>query len=69
MKQLIPSILDLWSRPERTPDDDLPDENSMSEEQDAVKVAAFLWIRKVMVVGDSSLKGLCLKVPLQMSHV
>ena len=69
MKQLIPSILDLWSRPERTPDDDQREESSISEEQDAVKVAAFLWIRKVMIVGDSSLKDLCLKVPLQMTHV
>ena len=33
-----------------------------SDEQDAVKIAAFLWIRKVMFVGDRSLKEMCLKV-------
>jgi nucleolar complex protein 2 len=64
IKQLITSILDIWSRTVRTADDnDDEEEKDKAEEQDSVKVAAFLWIRKVMVVGDPSLKEICLKVP------
>lgn len=62
IKQLITSILDIWSRPVRISDDDEDEEKTKSEEQDAVKIAAFLWIRKVMFVGDRSLKEICLKV-------
>ena len=45
----------------RNADDD-DDGKTKSDEQDAVKIAAFLWIRKVMFVSDRSLKELCLKV-------
>jgi nucleolar complex protein 2 len=63
IKQLISSILDIWSRTVRSADDDDDDDDkAKSDEQDAVKIAAFLWIRKVMLVGDSSLKEMCLKV-------
>jgi hypothetical protein len=48
----------------RTADEDEDEEKSKSEEQDGVKIAAFLWIRKVMLVGDRSLKEICLKVIL-----
>jgi hypothetical protein len=61
IKQLITAILDIWSRIVRTADDEEDEDKSKSEEQDAVKVAAFLWIRKVMFVGDRSLKEICLK--------
>lgn len=47
----------------RTSDeDDDQEEKDKAEEQDSVKVAAFLWIRKVMSIGDPSLRELCLKV-------
>ena len=47
----------------RTSDDgDDDEEKDKAEEQDSVKVAAFLWIRKVMSLGDPSLRELCLKV-------
>ena len=63
IKQLITSILDIWSRGGRTAeDDDDSADKAQSEEQDAVRIAAFLWIRKVMFVGDRSLKEICLKV-------
>lgn len=62
IKQLIVAILDIWSRTVRTADESEAKEKAKGEEQDAVKIAAFLWIRKVMVVGDPSLKELCLKV-------
>ena len=61
IKQLITSILDIWSRTVRSADDD-DDDKTKSDEEDAVKIAAFLWIRKVVFVGDRSLKELCLKV-------
>jgi hypothetical protein len=65
VKQLIATVLDIWGRTVRTGDDnDTAEETSKSEEQDAVKIAAFLWIRKVMFVGDPSLKEICLKVSL-----
>jgi nucleolar complex protein 2 len=65
MRQLIISILDIWSRSVRTAnEDDAKADNIKSEEEDAVKISAFLWIRKVMIVGDLSLKQLCLKVSL-----
>lgn len=64
IKQLITSVLDIWSRATGTADDDDDKANKAhSEEQDAVRIAAFLWIRKVMSVGDRSLKEICLKVP------
>ena len=62
IKQLIASILDIWGRTVRSTDDDDDDDKTKSDEQDAVKIAAFLWIRKVMFVGDRSLKELCFKV-------
>jgi len=62
IKQLIIAVLDIWSRIVRIADDEEDEDKSKSEEQDAVKVAAFLWIRKVMFVGDRSLKEICLKV-------
>ena len=43
-------------------DDDDDNDKIKSEEQDAVKIAAFLWIRKVIFVGDHSLKEMCVKV-------
>lgn len=61
IKQLITSILGIWSLTVRNADDD-EDDKTKSDEQDAVKIAAFLWIRKVMFVGDHSLKEMCLKV-------
>ena len=65
VKQLITSILDIWSRTVRVSDDeDDEDEKNKAEEQDSVKVAAFLWIRKIMVIGDPSLREICLKVAL-----
>ena len=65
VKQLITSILDIWSRTVRISDDeDDEDEKNKAEEQDSVKVAAFLWIRKIMVIGDPSLREICLKVGL-----
>jgi hypothetical protein len=68
MKQLIVAILDVWSKKVRTADDDEDDHQKMdSDEQDGVKIAAFLWIRKIMCVGDRSLKEICLKVPLCLS--
>jgi len=63
IKQLVTAILDIWSRTVRTSDDDNDDEEKdKAEEQDSVKVAAFLWIRKIMSIGDPSLRELCLKV-------
>lgn len=62
IKQLIVAILDIWSRTVRTADEGEAKEKAKGEEQDAVKISAFLWIRKVMLVGDPSLKELCLKV-------
>jgi hypothetical protein len=62
IKQLVVAILDIWSRTVRTADEGEEKDKAKGEEQDAVKIAAFLWIRKVMVVGDPSLKELCLKV-------
>src|SRR2546423_448816 len=62
IKQLVTAILDIWSRTVRTSDDGDDDERDKAEEQDSVKVAAFLWIRKVMSLGDPSLRELCLKV-------
>jgi nucleolar complex protein 2 len=68
VKQLITSVLDIWSRTVRVSDDeDDEDEKSKAEEQDSVKVAAFLWIRKIMVIGDPSLREICLKVGLPLN--
>jgi len=63
IKQLITAILDIWARTLNTPDEDEEEEEKQkAEEQDTIKIAAFLWIRKVMLVGDNTLKDLCLKV-------
>jgi hypothetical protein len=65
IKQLIACVLDIWSRTVRKgDDDDDAEEKQKSEEQDAVKIAAFLWIRKIVFVGDPALKEICLKVHL-----
>jgi hypothetical protein len=69
IKQLIVAILDIWSRTVRTADEGEAKDQAKGEEQDAVKIAAFLWIRKVMVVGDPSLKELCLKVLTLRMHL
>jgi hypothetical protein len=66
VKQLIGTILDIWGRIVRTGDnDETAEEKTKSEELDAAKIAAFLWIRKVMFVGDPSLKEICLKVSVK----
>jgi nucleolar complex protein 2 len=63
IKQLIVAILDIWARSVRTGDDDEEEDLKRVEESDAVKIAAFLWVRQVMLVGDSALKEMVLKVP------
>lgn len=62
IKQLVSSILDIWSRTVRTGDEDDEADKAKLEEQDSVKIAAFLWIRKIILLGDPALKDLCLKV-------
>src|SRR5271156_6410276 len=62
IKQLITAILDIWSRTVRTGDEDEDESEKKREEQDDVKMATLLWIRKVMFIGDKSLKEICLKV-------
>jgi len=64
MKQLIAAILDIWSRTVRTGDEEEEESKQRAEEQDAVKIAAFLWIRHVMLIGDRALKENILKVTL-----
>jgi hypothetical protein len=67
IKQLVLAVVDIWSRPVRTPDDDEEEDKQKADEQDAVKMSAFFWIRKVMFVGDNTLKEICLKVTLSVS--
>src|SRR5579862_3877349 len=62
IKQLVSSILDIWSRILRTGDEEDEDDKAKVEEQDSVKIAAFLWARKVLLLGDPALKDLVLKV-------
>jgi len=62
IKQLVTAILDIWSRTIRTGDEDDKEDKTKIEEQDSVKIAAFLWIRKVVLLGDLALKDLVLKV-------
>ena len=62
MKQLITAILDIWARSVRTGDDEEEEDLKRIEESDAVKMAAFLWVWQVMLVGDRSLKEVVLKV-------
>lgn len=60
MKQLISSILDIWSQTDDFgPDGETSKPNS--EMQKHIKMAAFLWVKRVMLVGDRSLKQICLK--------
>lgn len=63
MKQLIVAILDIWAQSVRTGDEDVEEDLKRVEESDAVKIAAFLWVRQVMLVGDRTLKEMVLKVP------
>jgi nucleolar complex protein 2 len=64
MRHLIHAVLDLWSKPSRqTKEDENGGSKPKSEEDDSFKMAAFLWIRKVMIIGDLSLQENCLKVP------
>ena len=69
IKQLILSVLDIWSRPVRTPNEDEEEDIQKAEEQDAVKMSAFFWVRRVMFVGDNALKELCLKVTISISDI
>jgi hypothetical protein len=62
IKQLVSSILDIWGRTVRTGDEEDEADQARAEEQDSVKIAAFLWIRKVIFLGDPALKDLILKV-------
>jgi len=64
MKQLIAAILDIWSRTVRTGDEEEEESKQREEEQDTVKIAAFLWVRHVMLIGDRALKENILKVTL-----
>jgi hypothetical protein len=58
IKQLIVSVLDIWSRRVRHEDG----KKVESEDTEEVKTAALMWIKKVMFVGDLSLKDICLTV-------
>jgi len=62
MKQLIAAILDIWARTVRSGDEEEEEDKHREEEQDTIKVAAFLWVRHVMLVGDRALKENVLKV-------
>jgi hypothetical protein len=61
IKALVGVVAGIWSQMVRTGEEDEVDRKK-GEEQDSIKIAAFLWIRKVIVLGDQSLKDLCLKV-------
>jgi hypothetical protein len=58
IKQLIASVLDIWSRRVRPTDG----KNAETEDTEEVKTAALMWIKKVTFVGDRSLKDICLTV-------
>lgn len=53
----------------RTGDEDTAADKKKSEEEDSVKIAAFLWIRKVILTSDPALKDVCLKVLSTMTCV
>ena len=58
IKQLIASVLDIWSRRVRPGDG----EDAGIEDTVEVKKAALMWVKKVMFIGDHSLKKICLTV-------
>ena len=61
MKQLIAFILEIWSQTnDSEPDNETCKPNS--EMQTHINMVAFLWVKRVMLVGDRSLKQICLKV-------
>ena len=58
IKQLIASVLDIWSRLVRTGDG----KNAERQDTEDVKKAASMWIKKIMFAGDRALKDICLTV-------
>jgi len=64
IKQLIASVLDIWSRRVRPADG----KNAEPEDTEEVKKAALMWIKKVTFVGDRSLKDICLTVTTTLAY-
>jgi len=61
IKQIVASVLNIWSRRVRPADGEI----SEIEDTEEIKTAALTWIKKVMLVGDRSLKDICLTVNAQ----